>query len=151
MRAETHPSRQPLHLAASLHKNVNELHGRYEKGRKTTQHNGLDLNHYWWVHAPINTARSKSCIKLAKMQPLCHQHTLLGVSKTHVNQIIHDRQNICQPDLLPQTLGPSRAILAYRLVVKNQLLHSPLPSGREHYRPPSSGTVTIYWGDISLT
>ena len=35
-------------------------------------------------------------------------------------------------------MGTSRATLAHRQVVKNQLQHSPLPSGREQHRSPSS-------------
>ena len=111
----------------------------YMSGMNTIQHNVLDLNHYLvWVHAPTNTAPPKSCTKLAKMQPLCHQYTLLRVSETHITHIIHDRQNISQPGLLRQTLGTSRATLAHRQVVKNQRQHSPSPSGQEKHRPSSS-------------
>ena len=71
------------------------------------------------------------------MQPFCHQYTLLRTSETHVNQIIHDRQNISQPGILRQTLGTSRAIHAHRQVVKiNDTI--PVTERREKHHPPSS-------------
>ena len=107
-------------------------------GMKTIQHNVLDPNHYLVGSRTHKHGTPKILYQLAKMQPLCHQFTLLRVSEIHINQIINDRQNLSQPGILRHTLGTSRATLAHRQVVKNQLQFSPLPSGREKHRPPSS-------------
>ena len=85
----------------------------YMRGMKTIQHNVLDLNHYLVGSRTHKHGTPKVLHKTAKMQPLCHQYTLLRVSETHSTHIIHDCQNISQPGLLRQTLGTSRATLAH--------------------------------------